>query len=116
MLSEKQTCPLEHLHPVSALGQDPMSSRQHLEPSFSVWPGQTHRGDVEIVLAVAVREVGQLGHPGELLVQLLQQGGRVQHLLLVGLEQLVVQFAELLRQLQGHVQLLAQLHLRGVVG
>ena len=69
-----------------------------------------------MVLVVVLHEVGQLGHPGELLDQLLEQGRRVEHILLVGLEQLVAQPAELLHQLQGLVQLLAQQRLSRAAG
>ena len=69
-----------------------------------------------MVLVVVLHEVGQLGHPGELLDRLLEQGRRVEHILLVGLEQLVAQPAELLHQLQGLVQLLAQQRLSRDVG
>lgn len=77
---------------------------------------RTHRGDVQRVLVFVLCEISQLGHPAKLLVQLLQQRRGVEHLLLVGLEQLVVQLGELLSQLEGTVQLLSQLVLRGVAG
>ena len=116
VLHQKQTCPREPLDPVSPPGEDHMTSRPHHGRSGRARPAWTHRGDLQIVLVVALREVGQLGHPGELLVQLLEQGRRVEHLLLVGLEQLIVEPAELLRQLQGRVQLLAQERLTRVAG
>ena len=116
VLHRKQTWPHEHLDPVSPPGEDHTTSRPHRGRSGSARPAGTHREDLQVVLVVALREVGQLGHPGELLVQLLEQGRRVEHLLLVGLEQLVVQPAELLRQLQGCVQLLAQQRLSRVAG
>lgn len=75
-----------------------------------------HRRDLEIEWVFALSEISQLGHPAKLLVQLLQQGGRVEHLLLVGLQQLVVQLGELLGNLEGIIKFLSQLDLRGVVG
>lgn len=75
---------------------------------------ETHRGDVEGVLVLPLSEVGQLGHPVELLVELLEQSRGVEHLLLVGPQQLVVLPGQLLRQLQGAVQLPTQQALRGV--
>lgn len=76
----------------------------------------THRSDLEIEWVFTLSEISQLGHPAKLLVQLLQQRGRVEHLLLVGPKQLVVQLAELLCHLQGVVKFLPQQHLRGVAG
>ena len=116
VLHQKQICPREHLDPVSPPGEDHTTSRPHRGRSGRARPAWTHRGHLQIVLVVALREVGQLGHPGELLVQLLEQGRRVEHLLLVGLEQLLVEPADLLRQLQGRVQLLAQQRLIRVAG
>lgn len=116
VLHQKQTRPREHLDPVSPPGEDHTTSRPHRERRGRARPAWTHRGDLQIVLVVALREVGQLGHPGELLIQLLEQGRRVEHLLLAGLEQLVLQPAELLRQLQGSVQLLAEQRLSQVIG
>ena len=74
VLHRKQTWPREHLDPVSPPGEDHTTSRPHLGRSSSARPAGTHRGDLQVVLVVALREVGQLGHPGELLVQLLEQG------------------------------------------
>lgn len=76
----------------------------------------THGGDAEVVLVFALGEVRQLGHPVELLIQLLQQGRGVEHLGLERMKQLVVPLGQPLGQLEGVVQLLAQVSLRGVVG
>lgn len=76
----------------------------------------THRGDTEVVGVLALCEVGKLGHPVKLLVQLLQQGRGVEHLALVGLQQIVVPLGQLLRDAQGVVQLLPQLVLGRIVG
>lgn len=75
-----------------------------------------HRSDLEIEWVFALSEISQLGHPAKLLVQLLQQGGRVEHLLLVGLQELVIQPGELLGNLEGIIKFLSQLDLRRVVG
>lgn len=83
------------------------------------WAGDwspTHGGDAEVVLVFALGEVRQLGHPVELLIQLLQQGRGVEHLGLERMKQLVVPLGQPLGQLEGVVQLLAQVSLRGVVG
>lgn len=63
-----------------------------------------------------MREVCQPGHPVKLLVQLLQQGGGVEHLPLVGLQQLVVFPGQLLSDLERFVELPPQLSLGGVAG
>lgn len=94
------TSPADHAHtPSSVCGRD-----------------TTHRSDLERIRFFTLSEISQLGHPVKLLIQLLQQKGGVEHLLLVGLEQLVVQLGELLSKLEGTVQLPSQLVLGGVAG
>jgi len=75
-----------------------------------------HRRDLEIEWVFTLSEISQLGHPTKLLIQLLQQGGRVEHLLLIGLQELVVQPGELLGNLEGIIKFLSQLSLSGVAG
>lgn len=105
--SEAEAAPLISSSHFTPQGRVTSPADHVCAPSSVCGRDTTHRSDLERIRFFALSEISQLGHPVKLLVQLLQQEGGVEHLLLVGLEQLVVQLGELLGKLEGTVQLLS---------
>lgn len=114
--SEAEAAPLVSSSRFTPQGKVTSPADRACAPSSVCGRDVTHRSDLERIWFFALSEISQLGHPVKLLIQLLQQKGGVEHLLLVGLEQIIVQLGELLGKLEGTVQLLSQLVLGGVTG